>query len=344
MLTFSEYFKEARRNPEMNPRIGAIEQLAPFSHQENMFISFTKNLGTDKIPNSKLGMYPSSDFKTPWGIYAYPLSIVWDYYSLGAPGSLSNLPYAADRPYIQLFKVKDQYWDNVINLSHHRYSEEDYFSDTEKLRSWFIQRFPTKGYVSRLIDRLELAMRKDYAPDTNIPYSEPIEDVYDIIVEFSKGSAKAPYPIVALWNLTRLLGLYTTEPEDGRIFATNRWNVLLRRLGYFGFVDEGGSIIHENEPMQAVFFSKEYIEQIAQIRNKDSIIAGVTRLDFDSLKEVIKNGVKANNQKNAEEVVKVVEQFMTTDDWIEMSTSEKAMVKMLFKKLTALVPGYKGKS
>lgn len=59
-----------------------------------------------------------------------------------------------------------------------------------------------------------------------------------------------------LWGLTRLLA--------GKLSGKRniRWPILWNALGYEGVVDEGMGIIHENEPAQAVFWLKNYIDVI----------------------------------------------------------------------------------
>ena len=122
---FREQLDEARKNPEMNPKVSAYEALLPYKDDDNAFIHFT-NL-------NKLGVNPLSGFETPVGVYAYPLKQVWNLYKVDKAKSLSVLPFGSDRAYIQLFKWNGK--GKLVSDLKKDYTSADYDSDMRKLRT-----------------------------------------------------------------------------------------------------------------------------------------------------------------------------------------------------------------
>ena len=69
-----------------------------------------------------------------------------------------------------------------------------------------------------------------------------------------------------LWNWTRLAGIYADV--SGSTNPPVKWSKILRSLGYSGAKDDGSGIIHESEPTQAVFFSKDAVKVLEVIPNR----------------------------------------------------------------------------
>ena len=113
---------EARRNPELNPKISLNAELKAYVDKfgKSGFISFTSI--------DKLGINPGSDYDTPIGIYAYP--VMYAYHDvLGDDQHARRLPFAGENPYATLFSAKN----GVIDL--HTFSESDLASAIKKLKS-----------------------------------------------------------------------------------------------------------------------------------------------------------------------------------------------------------------
>jgi hypothetical protein len=123
-VRISEIILEKRKNPENNPKISSHAQLEKYKDDDNIFVSFTQ------IP--KLGINPKSIYKTPIGIYAYPLKASWDYYGLDE--SLSQLPFASEQPYIQVFSYNGT-GKFLTDLK--KYNEKDLSNDTNILLELF---------------------------------------------------------------------------------------------------------------------------------------------------------------------------------------------------------------
>lgn len=105
---------EARRNPELNPKVSINSQIAEFGNKfgdVTAFVSFTSI--------DKLGINPGSKYKTPLGIYAYPLSYVQSRIKTEHSPE-HRLPFAGDQPYATLFTVDPK---RIIFLS--KFSKAD---------------------------------------------------------------------------------------------------------------------------------------------------------------------------------------------------------------------------
>jgi hypothetical protein len=116
--------EEARKNPDMNPKISAYEALKPYSKDDNYYISFT---AIDKI-----GINPKSKYDTPLGIYAYPLKVIWKEYLVDVLRSIGkSVPFAGNSPYVWLIKVKNNV--NFVKDMYTDYTAKDYDNDIKTL-------------------------------------------------------------------------------------------------------------------------------------------------------------------------------------------------------------------
>lgn len=83
-------------------------------------------------------------------------------------------------------------------------------------------------------------------------------------------------PFGYFWNISRSI-----------VSGMKEWRSYMVKNGIFGVVDYGAGIIHENEPNQAVFYSKEYIEHVNTFRTRQ----------VDAKQETIEPLVEKANQK-----------------------------------------------
>lgn len=117
-----KYLQEARKNPELNPKIGIIQELEPYKDKENYYIQYT-NI-------KKLGINPINKFTTPHGIYAYPLKYIW------SDLKSNMIPFAGDRKYIILFAASNP---KLIETSDYTYI--DLQEDIKKIKKYYIEYF-----------------------------------------------------------------------------------------------------------------------------------------------------------------------------------------------------------
>ena len=242
---------EARKNPELNPKESVNKQLKdlydattdtiPGSNIKNLFVSFTDL--------DKLGINPTSGYNTPIGIYAYPAEYVLK--KIGEKQSTQLLPFAGDKPWINIFRATG----NVVDL-------DTIDSDT----------------VSEYLKTL-----KDTFVDKKIP-----DDEFKHIFKQAGTGATHRTRSGILWYFTKLLADYVdqqtvdkTKPNTKTVAksASVIWQSILRKtLKIDGMVDDGEGIIHENEPTQAVFFNPAAIEVVKRIPNKYNPITMKARI------------------------------------------------------------------
>jgi hypothetical protein len=242
MSLFKKYYKiiiesttedryRKRKGLEILNELSPYEQLEKYKDDPNIYISFT-NI-------KKLGINPKTYFNTPIGIYSYPLHLIWkDFKHLDKK---IWVPWALHMPYIHVFKPKD----GTNGLFIDKYDENDLKKDIQKIR------------------------------DSNIFDQDKIDFILN---QTDQLIIKTPPDI--LWFITRALTIKKNLDEIEKIhkgifntFASPvRWNKIFKDiLGYNYVTDSGEGIIHENEPIQAVFFSVSSIKIIDVIFNRPSI-------------------------------------------------------------------------
>lgn len=232
---------EARKNPELNPKESVNKQLQdlydattdtiPGSNIKNLFVSFTDL--------DKLGINPTSKYNTPIGIYAYPAEYVLK--KIGDTGSTEKLPFAGDKPWVNIFRATG----NVVDL------------DT-------IDSNMVSEYLKTLQDTFE---GKKISED----------DFKHLFKQAGMGATHRTRSGI-LWYFTKLLAGYVDQQSNDKTKPNTKtmaksesviWQSILRKvLKIDGMVDDGEGVIHENEPTQAVFFNPAAIEMVKRIPNK----------------------------------------------------------------------------
>ena len=85
-------------------------------------------------------------------------------------------------------------------------------------------------------------------------------------VQLATNDAHHKFPLGILWNITRSYTKQKTNDMQG-------WSKIWRAVGVAGVSDyTGKGMIHHAEPMQAVFFTKNAIEQVESFDNKMSFV------------------------------------------------------------------------
>jgi hypothetical protein len=133
-------FEELRKNPELNPHIGAWDYVDKYKDDDDVYISFTE---IDKI-----GINPRSKYNTPVGIYTYPLKQFYKLY-LKPALNLDNIrnrdtvgqyaPFAGNAKYINFIRCKDK--SHFINDMYKDYGSDNYDRDIKILEEKYKQIF-----------------------------------------------------------------------------------------------------------------------------------------------------------------------------------------------------------
>jgi hypothetical protein len=95
-MRLTEYLiLEARRNPEQNPRMSAMQQLQKINHDyygQGVYVRF--------VDDPKLGLKVNSEWDTPLGLCAYPIKYVIQ--------MSMKVPFGRERQYMIVFTVPRQ--------------------------------------------------------------------------------------------------------------------------------------------------------------------------------------------------------------------------------------------
>lgn len=238
----TDFLFDARKNSEQNPKVPVNQIVSdyldqtlnkiPGSKYRNLFVSFTT------VP--KLGINPGSTYNTPLGIYAYPADYVDK--KVGNKKPMWALPFAGDSPYLNIFKSNG----NVLTISNMQVNNSliGYYEELRRVMSPFEKGEMRGGYMH---------------------YEDFVDNFID---QADKGKAKIDSPGGHLWYVTmKCAEIVSTKKGISRSLA---WNWIFRQLEIDGVLDEGEGIIHEAEPTQVVFFSKEYIKVLDRVENKYS--------------------------------------------------------------------------
>jgi hypothetical protein len=198
---------------------------------------------------NKIGINPKSRFNTPNGIYTYPLREIWK--EIESKRNMDNIPWAGLEEYIYIVRSLNK--PIFIKDLYKDYSSADFDRDIKKLKSMKFNNF-------------------------------------DDILKDALITSKINSPVGYFWNLTRLLSL-----SKGNEFSSIKsiktgaqaWNNLFRKLGYTGFADKSGKgVIHESEPTQAVFLSKDAFKVEKAVLNKNYFSFTLTevlrKINFDN--------------------------------------------------------------
>ncbi len=243
LLTFKEFFLEARSHPELNPKISAYKALEPYKNNPDIYISFTEI--------KKIGIKPLSEYNTPNGVYTYPLKEFWKKYGVDKYKSISKAaPFAGDRPYIFILKSKNK--PIFIEDMYKNYTSKDFDRDMKKIKDMYYE----------------------YAKKSNDIMEKDVPELFRADMNLAINSAKDKNPVMSFWNFTKRISENITTLNRSKFLSstseTQAWNNLLRRLGYTGFGDKSGrGYIHPSEPTQAVFLSRDAFDVIDMIENRE---------------------------------------------------------------------------
>jgi hypothetical protein len=242
----------------------------------NIYVSFTA------LP--KVGLNPRSSFDTPLGVYAYPLQemyrdIVDD-----------NIPHGGEHPYIQVLEA-----NNVVELS--QYGEADLTRDVAKLKAKFAQASPVLAAAKVELETYYRRHARDPAAGWDIAHEDRrtrdgriaklIQDMdasggsFDFMVHSEWGfDSKPKTPAGKMWNITRNIAILLAQNKPVTAITAKpsavAWNVILRGLGYQAFSDKRGTgLIHENEPVSAVFLSASAYQHRQTIHNIQKFVPAI---------------------------------------------------------------------
>jgi len=120
-------------------------------------------------------------------------------------------------------------------------------------------------------DKSEKELKKLLKELKELPTYFDGNDTLTSIIDDASWASTHKSPIGMFWYITMMLSrIKLSDKLLGNHSNTQKWNNLLRKLGYTGFGDKSGKgLIHDAEPLQALFLTKNEITVIDQIPNKD---------------------------------------------------------------------------
>lgn len=239
-MKYYEFTTEARRGGDLlNPKPSAAAQLRAMYDQTTDTAGGTKNLFISLTELEKLGINPNSEHESPLAIYAYPVEYVLQ--TVGESEDMKLLPYAGDKPWINVFSVDPRGILKLDELSPEQ--EQHYYQQILQYVAQAAQqngRSP-KSYLKSAREVIEFA--EDDADEGHLPAGR----LWHVIMEISN-----------------ILARINRSNKQWRAF----WNKLLRELGIRGMMDPGLGVIWLLEKTQAAFFDPTMIKNVQRIANK----------------------------------------------------------------------------
>ncbi len=240
-------------------------------------------------PQFKFGVNLTSQYNTPLGIYAYPLTE-----EIFRQVQDGTLPFAQDEPFILLFKVTDRapilYTSEELPEDEYNEYLERLFSDEvieseRRARDVRAQRgagrVPSLDWMLQTAEDVEGHETPSAAP--SVQAKERDADGFYSSIRYAAVGQRHGH----LWALVR-----AAAGDDPA-----RWTMLFRKLGIGGIVDDvGHRFIHENEPYQAVFFTKrdpeENLELVEVLPNTETVKNIERRRNMEKTREFRKLALK----------------------------------------------------
>ena len=221
---------EVRRNPNLNKKINSAQRLIELYNND----PDPSSLFVTFTNVNKLGINPSSEFSTPNGIYSYRLSYIVE--NLDDDHLLNARPfpeYIVDN--VIVFRVIDN--SKIFNVS-------------DKL---------TQTSINNIIKLAESSVEYKEIFSSIINNNQTYKDVWVAVYRHIKSDKH--------FNEDKPR---TIQHKNVNVDLEARLALkLFRKLNIDGFIDDGRSVIHENEPNQAVFFNSRVLKIVDHLKDQE---------------------------------------------------------------------------
>jgi len=192
-----------------------LAKLSELAGDRNLFITFRNHL--------TLNTNVSTQYATPLGLYAYPLTV-----DIVRQLKNDELPFATEMKYVVLFECTSP--QSLLKLQHINSIDD------------------ALDVFSRVATDIEI---DDVRVDLEASGKNPAEGLWALLYSYANmRRGKYRFNKVTSTFFDKFSVSYDLTSGHGRSVTT-----LLKRAGYSGIVDYGDGIIHHNEPTQAVFFN-----------------------------------------------------------------------------------------
>lgn len=237
----------AHYNPKTEQKVSWWDRgdlLGRYRGRADVFGSFTHLL--------KLGINPRTKYKTPVGIYAYPIDLIL----IGDSGGEFEVPFQGDAPYLHIFQVSNLDRSLIFRAG-----------DDQLVRKSLVREMSYSA-TAEIYNQIEFPyedrLKRLYVIQTMSP-----EDYINMKIVVLAVNQRVVCDQAFVWNFTRHLSGFNPK----------KWTGLLRQLGFVGALDYGTKTIHPNEPTQAVFFDPGSVTVLDALDNATPIQTNKTSLD-----------------------------------------------------------------
>lgn len=242
---FKNYYFEARRNPEQNPKLDVDQAI--MAAYESLGQKSKSKVGLSMTHVDKLGINPRSTYDTPLGIYAYPFDWVYNEAKGRQPSRSFKdiLPFEGNAPYANVFDWKDN--AEIFDLASFDNSQYEYF--TKKLVDVIAKLDPVTRNPQLVVDRWKEDAPNMARVDTpggrfwyvtmkaasHILEGKEYEfDQYGDDIDWEpeeEGSfSTEPWTLANMWNNAFPKGK-TKQASDFKNLSANQKSQLLKKLG-----------------------------------------------------------------------------------------------------------------
>ena len=227
---------ESRRNPEKNTRFsGHIEAC---NYIDTLPGGKNGPYGVSMTHLPKLGVNPNlkgQDKETPTGIYYYPVDFYYNAVKYGG-----ELPHGHNFAYINVFEMDNT---DMVNLQNRGDGEVKIKAIKNALADGRVKKIcgeKSERTLRKIIDLVNQVNSGEIELEDAVP-PLMLSDIWENMVS-STGAL--------FWGLTKTCGMTS---------SMIKWNKLLREIGVTAVEDNGGEIIHYNEPYQGVILDPSVI-------------------------------------------------------------------------------------
>lgn len=270
---------EKRRNPEKNRKQFAEDAFKKYLDNPNAGISFVQNFTSKSkyqpgvAVNSKereggsrgykLGINPKSQFRTPNGIYFYPLQFYKDdiLKALADGDRIYNVfPWVPGKAAAIYFFEYDT--DGVLNIGNIKYTSVAGYLD--RLGEWYSKQINVEA--EEFIQHLEACANE--RADTSLagPSKDNLLWQATLYVSQMISNSKQSGKFAGKYDFSQYkeyMDSIVDHPPSDIINSTNTWAMIWQKvLGIHTVIDNGEGIIHENEPMQGVCFDRSKLSTL----------------------------------------------------------------------------------
>lgn len=280
-----------------------MTEIAKYKGQDDIFISFTHDVGASShrrdgshrlgsgvmasgnrhnLRGSKIGINPKNEYGTPTAIYTYPVNYVVE--------NQIGEYFASERPYIIVVRRKTNRYLDLSMATSEDYQRvcdvlaKKYGLSEEQQHEWSNEAKNSKNvFGSRIwyltkkvaenehLGRLKKLFLRDNPEFNNIREKPkwPGHGADEEAIAAFKAAHDAwtnDYEAMGEWQAySDAFDSYQAETSSRH---TSVWNKVLRDCGFECIIDPGLSIIHENEPTQAIFLQASALEIVEVIHNR----------------------------------------------------------------------------